>query len=82
MAVLVYVVRVTLTGLLGVSVTPAGPVNTVFTVTGSAIDGLSSTVHVKVTSAPTGWTGLTGSLVIVTMGAGTEHKNEIITQTT
>ena len=71
MAVLVYLVRLSITGVLGESVTPSGPVNSVFTFSGTSTPGLNSTVQVRVTSDPT-WMGLTGMLVTVTeVGAGT-----------
>ena len=55
-----------------VFINPFGPVHTVLTVTGTSTAGLNSTVQVRVTSDPTGWIGLIGSLVTVTeVGAGT-----------
>ena len=55
-----------------VVINPAGPVHTVFTVTGRSTAGLKSTVQVRVTVDPTGRIGLTGTLVIFTeVGAGT-----------
>ena len=54
------------------SIKLAGPVHTVFTVTGTSTAGLSSTVQVSETSVSTGLTGLGGLLVILTdVGAGT-----------
>ena len=55
-----------------VVVNPSGPVHTVFTVTGTSTAGLNSTVHVKVTSDPTGRMGLVLLLVTITDKAGTE----------
>ena len=79
MAVLVYVVRLILTGLLGESVAPAGPVHTVFTVTGTSTDELNSTVQVRATSVPAVMIP-GGLLVILTFeGVGTgegERKRE------
>ena len=52
----------------------AGPLHTVFTVTGTSTDALNTTVQVRVTVAPIGLTanGLVWSLVTVTeVGAGT-----------
>ena len=75
MAVLVYLVRFSITGVVGDSVTPSGPVHTVFTVTrsGTTTAGLNSTVQVRVTSDPTGRIGLTGSLeMATTIGLGTD----------
>ena len=54
-----------------VVINTAGPVHTVFTITGTSTTGLNSTVQVRVTSDPTGWMGLTGSLEITTIGIGT-----------
>ena len=62
--------------------TPDGPVQTVLTVTGISTAGLSSTMHVRITSDGTGQIGLTGSLVSSTeLGARTvikENDNCII----
>ena len=53
---------------------PAGPVHTVFTVTGTSTAGLNSTVQVRVTLDPIGKTGLSEFVVIVTeLGAGTRR---------
>ena len=72
MAVLIYLVRLSITGVVEESVTSSGPVHTVFTVTGTSTAGLKPTVQVRVTSDPTGQMGLTGSLVTVKeYGAGT-----------
>ena len=75
MAVRVYVVRVTLTGLLGVSVTPAGPVHTVFKVTGTSTDGLNSTVtvQIRVTVDPMVIIPV-GLLVMLMVGVGTKQR--------
>ena len=61
-----------------VVINPAGPVHTVFTVTGTSTAGLNSTVHVRVTLGNTkGCMGLTGSLVIVTeFGGGTGEQRK------
>ena len=58
-----------------VVINPAGPVHIVFTVTGTSTDGLNSTVQVRVTSDPTGRTGLVLSLVtfIETAGSMTDE---------
>ena len=55
---------------------PAGPVHTVFTVTGTSTAGLNSmcTVQFRVTSDPTGCTGLGGTVLldnVTEVGAGT-----------
>ena len=56
-----------------VVINPAGPVHTVFTVTGISTDGLNSTVQVRVTEPPTtmvpAWL-----LVILTAGDGTARE--------
>ena len=55
---------------------PAGPVHTMFTVTGTSTAGLNSTVQVRVTLDPIGKTGLSEFVVIVTeLGAGTIYNN-------
>ena len=57
---------------------PAGPVHTVFTVTGTSTAGLNSTVQVRVTGDPTGRIGLGRSLVTLTeVGAGTARMMRI-----
>ena len=54
----------------------AGPVHTMFTVTGTSTAGLNSTVQVRLTLDPIGRTGLTRSLVTVTeTGSGTISKD-------
>ena len=73
MTVLVYLVEVTSTGSVGERLTPAGPVHSVFTVTGTSTDGLNSTVHVRVTE-PRGGMTLVGLLVIMRVGEGTREK--------
>ena len=80
MAVLVYLVRLSITVVVvvGESVTPFGPVHTVFTVTGTSTVELNSTVQVRVTSDPTGRIGLTRSLeMATTIGLGTEIRRII-----
>ena len=53
---------------------PAGPVHTMFTVTGTSTAGLNSTVQVRVTVDPIGRMGISGILVIVTeFGDGTKN---------
>ena len=77
MAVLVYLVRFPIAGVVGESVTPSGPVHTVFTITGTSTAGLNSTVQVRVTFDLTGRTGLTGLLVTLTeVGTGTGDKGK------
>ena len=66
MAVLVYLVRLSITGVVGESVTPFGPVHAVLTFTGTFTAGLNSTVQVRVISDPTGRMGLTRLLMAVT----------------
>ena len=80
MAVLVYLVRLTLTGLVGESVTPSGPVHTVFTVTGTSTDGLNSTVQVKITELPA--VMAEGMLVMLTVrdGTGEEKSSDRLEQ--
>ena len=53
-----------------VVINPAGPVHTVFTVTGTSTDGLNSTVQVRVTELPAVMTP-DGLLVMLTVGVGT-----------
>ena len=67
--------RITVTGLLGVSVTPAGPVHTVFKVIGTSTDGLNSTVtvQVRVTVDPMVIIPV-GLLVMLTVGVGTKQR--------
>ena len=74
MSVLVYLVRFTTTGSVGESVTPAGPVHSVVTVTGTSTAGLSTTVQVRVTSDPTAMV----PLLMVTVGVGTRGEEEIL----
>ena len=66
MAVLVYMFVLSMTALSGDNITPAGPVHSVFTVTGTSTAGVSSTVQVRVIVDPTGRTGLGELLVIMT----------------
>ena len=55
---------------------PAGPVHTVLTSTSTFTVVLNTTVQDRVTSDPTGWMGLTGSLVMVTdVGRETRGHN-------
>ena len=61
----------------------AGPVHTVFTVTGTSTDALNTTVQVRVTVAPIGLTanGLEWSLVTLTdVGAGTIQNTTLIVE--
>ena len=73
MTVLMYLVELTSTGSVGERVTPAGPVHSVFTVTGTSTDGLNSTVQVRVTEPPGGMTPV-GLLVILRIGVGTREE--------
>ena len=70
MAVLVYLVVLSMRGSVRESVTPAGPVHTVFMVNPTSTFSFSSTVQVIATLAP----GITGSLETVTTGSGTARK--------
>ena len=72
MAVLVYLVKFTITGLVGVSVTPTGAVHTVFTFTETSTAGLSSTVQVRVGEDPA---------TIVSPEAGITVKSERVAET-
>ena len=59
---------------------PAGPVHTVFTITGISTNRLNSTVHISIMLDPTDWVAL---LVIITIAmaedeSGTEKDNTII----
>ena len=78
MAVLVYLVRLSITGVVEESVTPSGPVHTMFTVAGTSTAGLNSTVQVRVTSDPISCMGITGLLEIITTGIGTGIRRIII----
>lgn len=71
------VVGLPITGCaVSVVLNPAGPLHTVFTVTGTSIASLNSMVQVKVTAVPIGRMGLVGTLVMLTdMGAGTVWCN-------
>ena len=72
------VVGLPITGCaVSVVLNPAGPLHTVFTVTGTSIASLNSMVQIKVTLAvPIGRMGLVGTLVMLTdMGAGTVWCN-------
>ena len=73
MAVLVYLVWLTITGSVGESVTPSGPVHTVFTVTGTSTAGSKSTVQVRVTADPTAMVPLL--MVTVEVGTGGKYEN-------
>ena len=68
MAVLVYLVRLFITAVVGESVTPSGPLHTVFTVTGTSTVGLNTTVQVRVTVDPIGRMGLEMLLVTIMVG--------------
>ena len=62
-----------------VVINPAGPVHTVFTVTGTSTDGLNSTVQVRMTELPTVMMP-DGLLVILTVGVGTKPKENSISK--
>lgn len=60
-----------------ISKTP-GPVNIVFTVTGTSTAELNITVHITATSAPIGRIGLSGLLATFTeVGAGTTEHDKV-----
>lgn len=62
-----------------VIINPAGPVHTVFTVTGISTAGLKYTVHIRVIEEPIGRIGLRTLLDTITkMGDGTARKNNYI----
>ena len=72
MAVLVYLVRLSITRVVGGSVAPSGPVHTILKVTGTSTAGLNSTVQVRMTYDPRARMGLIRSLVtIIEVGDGT-----------
>ena len=73
MTVLVYLLELTATGSVGARATPAGPVHSVFTVTGTSTDESNTTVHVRMTELPGGMTPV-GLLVILRVGEGTREK--------
>ena len=77
MAVLVYLVRLSITELIGGRVTPAGPVHTVFTFTETSTAGLNSTVQVRAMVDPTGRTGLEVLLVTITVGGTMEIQSPL-----
>ena len=81
MAVLVCLVRFIITGPVGESVTPSGPVHIVVTVTGTSTAGSKSTVQVRVTSDPTGHTGLAGSLLTTTVGSDATNRMKLTVAT-
>ena len=60
-------------GLVGLSVTPFGPVHTVFTVTGTSTAGLNSTIQVRFGEDPAIITS-EGRVTLTLEGAGTEEK--------
>ena len=75
MTVLVYVVMLPITGCaVTVVINPAGPVHTVFTVTGTSTAGSNSTVQVRVTLDPTAMV----LLLMVTVGVGTRGEYDNI----
>ena len=55
--------------LAGINITSAGPVHSVFTVTGASTAGLNSTVQVRMTLAPA--ITLNGAVTVTAVGAGT-----------
>ena len=62
------------TGLVGVNITPAGPVHSVFTVTGTSTAGLSSTVQVRVGEDPAMIISEGAGVTVTIEGAGAEGK--------
>ena len=65
---------VAVTELLGVNTVPAGPVHTVFTITGTSIAELNSTVQVRLWEDPTN--AVPGYVTLTEVGVGTvAHKN-------
>ena len=67
--------------VLFIVMNPDGPVHSAFTVTDSEAFTTNlgnSTIQVRLTSDPIGQMGLTGSLVIVTVGSGTEIYRNVI----
>ena len=68
MTVLMYLVRLSITELIGGRVPPAGPVNSVFTFTEISTAEPNSTVQVRAMVDPTDRTGLEMLLVTITVG--------------
>ena len=68
---MIYLVRLSIIKLVGVTVVKAGPVHTVFTVTGTSTVGLNSTVQVRLGEDPAIIVS-TGGETITEVGAGTE----------
>ena len=66
----VYLVRLSIIMLVGVTVVKAGPVHTVFTVTGTSTAGLNSTVQVRLGEDPAIIVS-TGGETSTVVGAGT-----------
>ena len=60
--------------VLSVTIIPDGPIHSVVTVSGISTIVLNSMVQVTLAADPTGRTGLSGTLVIVTLGDGTAQK--------
>ena len=60
--------------VLLVTIIPDGPIHSVVTVTRISTVVLNSTLQVILAADPTGRTGLSGTLVTVTLGDGTAQK--------
>ena len=71
MAMMTYLVRLSISKLVGVTVVKAGPVHTVVTVTGTSTAGLKSTVQVRLGEEPA---------IIIPTGAVTFTVNGSVTE--
>ena len=74
MAMMVYLVRLSITELVGVTVVPTGAVHSVVTVTGTSTAGLNSTVQVRLGEDPAIVVLIRGG-TITAVGAGTVGRS-------
>ena len=73
MAMMVYLVRLSIIELVGVTVVSAGEVHSVVTVTGTFTAGLNSTVQVRLGEDPAIIIPI-GAVTVTSVGAVTEEK--------
>jgi hypothetical protein len=71
----VYLVRVSITGLVGVTVVISGELHSVLTITGTSTAGPNSTVQVRLGEDPAIIVP-TGGVTVTVVGAGTEESIE------
>ena len=71
----VYLVRLSITELEGVTIVIFGPVHSTFTITGTSTAGLKSTVQVRLGEDPAIIIS-TGRVIVTAVGAGTEGSIE------